>query len=78
MPSAAEPTLDPPLASVELGEWERNPIYVEPPKPWTVRWPWLVYVVLGAACAMLLGLLGRETIARHDAAARGEPAAKPD
>jgi hypothetical protein len=49
-----------------------NPQYQPPPKPWTERSPWLVYVVLGAASLVLLGLLGllgREAIARHDAAA---------
>lgn len=49
-----------------------NPQYQPPPKPWTERSPWLVYVVLGVASLVLLGLLGllgREAIARHDAAA---------
>jgi hypothetical protein len=43
-----------------------------PPKPWTERWPWLVYTVLGLASLVLLsllGLLGRAAIARQDRAA---------
>jgi hypothetical protein len=49
----------------------RNPDYRPPPKPWTERWPWLVYVVLGSAAAVLLGVLGalgREAVRHHDAA----------
>ena len=58
---------------------EENPIYRPTPKPWTERWPWLVYVVLGAASLVLLAILvmlGRQAIARHDAAAQptGSPA----
>lgn len=48
---------------------QANPVYQPPPLPLTERWPWLVYVVLGAASLVLLGILvalGRETIARHD------------
>jgi hypothetical protein len=50
---------------------EENPVYRPTPKPWTERWPWLVYVVLGAASLVLLAILvmlGRQAIARHDAA----------
>ena len=47
-----------------------NPIYQPTPKPWTERWPWLVYMVLGVASVVLLGILivlGRQAMARHDA-----------
>ncbi len=50
----------------------RNPEYQPAQKPWTERWPWLVYLVLGVAVAVLLGILGalgREAVRRHDAAA---------
>ena len=55
-----------------------NPIYQPVPKPWTERWPWLVYVVLSVASLILLGILGvlaRAAIARHDAAE--QPARSP-
>jgi hypothetical protein len=50
-----------------------NPAYQPVPKPWTERWPWLVYVVLASATLVLLLILGqlaREAIARHDAQER--------
>jgi hypothetical protein len=65
-------TLDPAPAETTLGAREKNPDYRPPPKPWTERYPWAVYVVLGVASAVLLallGLLGREAIARHGAPA---------
>jgi hypothetical protein len=52
-----------------LEEPTKNPEYQPPSLPWSERWPWLVYVVLSAASLVLLillGLLGREAIARHD------------
>jgi hypothetical protein len=52
-----------------LDERTKNPEYKPPPQPWSERWPWLVYVVLSVASLVLLGilgLLGREAIARHD------------
>jgi hypothetical protein len=61
-------TLDPAPAETSLGPREKNPDYRPPPKPWTERYPWAVYVVLGVASAVLLallGLLGREAIARR-------------
>jgi hypothetical protein len=61
--------LEPAPLRVTLGPIERNPIYQPPPKPLTERWPWLVYVVLGAACVVLLGILlalGRTALAQHD------------
>jgi hypothetical protein len=65
--------LDPKPAEASLGPRQKNPDYQPPPKPLTERYPWAVYVVLGAASLVLLGLLGllgRDAIARHDAAAR--------
>jgi hypothetical protein len=46
-----------------------NPSYHPAPKPWTERWPWLIYVVLGAgslALVAILAILGRQAIARYD------------
>jgi hypothetical protein len=40
-----------------------------PPVPLTERWPWMVYVVLGTGSLVLLiilVLLAREAMARHD------------
>jgi hypothetical protein len=47
-----------------------NAGYEPEPKPWTERWPWLVYVVLGAASLVLLvilAILARTTLSRNDA-----------
>jgi hypothetical protein len=74
--ASALPTLiEPPPARTTLGELrgepEKNPEYEPPPKPWSERWPWVVYLVLGTSSLVLLGILsmlGRESIARHDAA----------
>jgi hypothetical protein len=58
-----------PPVRASLGAIEANPDFVPPPKPLTERWPWLIYVVLGAA-GIVLGLvilsLARSTIAAHD------------
>jgi hypothetical protein len=67
--------LEPPPARGTFGSIEPNPNYQPAPKPWTERWPWLVYVVLGAASLVLLGILAalaREAISRHDAAELAE------
>jgi hypothetical protein len=64
--------LAPPPLRTSLGELAKNPDYRPPPKPWTERWPWLVYVVLGTASLVLLAILAglaREALARHDRAA---------
>jgi len=51
---------------------EPNPQFVSPPKPWTERFPWLIYVVL-ASVSVVLGAvifnLSRAAIASHDSAA---------
>jgi hypothetical protein len=63
--------LDPPPARGELGERQANPVYEPPPLPWTERWPRLVDAILGGACLVLLlilGVLARHAIRRHDAA----------
>ena len=63
--------VEPPPARAELGPQRENPDYEPEPKPWTERWPWLVYVVLGAACLALLAMLGvlaRTAVIRHDRA----------
>lgn len=61
--------LEPPPTRRLLGPRQENPAYVPEPKPLTDRWPWLIYVVLGAVSAVL-GLiiidLARQSIARHD------------
>jgi hypothetical protein len=61
--------LDPSPTRATLGELIPNPEYSPLPLPWTERWPWLVYVVLGAASLVLLAILvalGREALRRHD------------
>jgi hypothetical protein len=57
----------PPLA--DLFDGQGNPSYEPPPEPLDKRMPWLVYVALGIACAVLaviLGLLAFQAIRRHD------------
>jgi hypothetical protein len=65
------PTVEPKPERTQLeGEAQANPAYHPEPLPWTERWPWLIYVVLGTASAVLiaiLALLGKEVIRRHDA-----------
>jgi hypothetical protein len=65
--------LDPAPLRGTLGELAANPEYSPVPPPWTERWPWLVYVVLGVASLVLLVILialGREALRRHDQVAR--------
>jgi hypothetical protein len=68
-------TLEPAPTRLTPGPVLPNPDFrppEAPPKPWTERWPWLVYAVLGLASLTLLGilgLLGRAAIARQDRAA---------
>ncbi len=64
-----------------VGEVEPNPGYQPVPKPWSERWPWLVYVVLASASAVLLlilGLLAREAIHQHDARQAPSVAPQPE
>lgn len=70
--------LEPAPLRASLGPLQSNPVYQPPPRPLTERWPWLVYVVLGAASLVLLAILlglAREVLARHDQGAGhpGEP-----
>jgi hypothetical protein len=65
----ARPPQEPAQASLS-GPVERNPAYQPPPMPLSERWPWLIYLVLGAASLVLLGILAvlaRQVTARHDA-----------
>jgi hypothetical protein len=59
-----------PVQASLSGPVERNPAYQPPPLPLSERWPWLIYLVLGAASLVLLGILAvlaRQVMARHDA-----------
>lgn len=49
--------VEPAPVEIQLGPRMANPGYVKPVKPWTERWPGLVYLVLGAASAVLLVIL---------------------
>lgn len=60
--------LQPPPDRTALGPRAANPTYRPIPKPWTERWPALVYVVLGTASGVLLVLLillARGAVARR-------------
>lgn len=64
------PTLVPDPERLELANRKSNPAYVPPPKPLTERWPWLIYVVLGAVSltlAVIIAGLAQAAIVRHDA-----------
>ncbi len=64
--------LTPAPREAKLGDPETNPDYQPPPQTLGERFPWLIYVVLGAASLGLLtilALLARQAIARADAAA---------
>lgn len=57
-----------------LATRQENPDYVPPPLPLTERWPWAIYVVLGAACLVLAAVIasmGRQAIALADAQPKG-------
>jgi hypothetical protein len=65
-------TLDPPPVRLALAPAGRvdNPTYLPEPKPFTERWPWLIYAIL-AAISLGLGViiigLARTAIRLHDA-----------
>ena len=68
--------LDPPPGRGKLGALQRNPDY-NPQLPLTERWPWLIYVVLGAVSVVLAALivsLARAAIGGHDAERADEQA----
>jgi hypothetical protein len=69
--------LTPPPTRVSIGEAIRNPNFVPPPQPFTERFPWLIYAVLGSVTLILAAViasLSRTAIAIHDATAANEPA----
>jgi hypothetical protein len=72
-------TLTPAPERTQLeGDPQPNPSYHPEPLPWTERWPWLIYVVLGAASLTLVGILivlAREAMRRYDAAHPAAPSA---
>ncbi|HEY2893875.1 MAG TPA: DUF3999 family protein [Pirellulales bacterium] len=62
--------LDPSPRRLTPGEPSDNPDYEPAPLALTERWPWLVYVVLGAASlslALVIGSVGRAAIQLSDA-----------
>lgn len=62
--------LDSPPARLVAGGRQANPMYAPEPLPLTERLPWLIYVLLGAAVAVLLALiasLARAAIVINDA-----------
>lgn len=68
----------PPPVRLELGKRETNPAYVPPPIPFSERWPWAIYVVLGIASVALAGILlslGRKAVTLHDTEAKPEKVA---
>jgi hypothetical protein len=63
------PTLVPAPERLVLTDRRSNPAYVPPPKPFTERWPWLIYVVLGVVSvilAIIIAGLAQAAIVRHD------------
>ena len=63
--------LKPSPARVNLGTRQDNPEFIPAPKPLTERLPWLIYLVLGGASAVLAAVIakvGRRAIEVHDAA----------
>jgi hypothetical protein len=63
--------VQPSPAPAALSEGVVNPDFVPPPLPFTERYPWLVYVVLGTACVSLLLIvmsLARQAVNIYDSA----------
>ncbi|MBP85567.1 MAG: hypothetical protein CMJ64_02445 [Planctomycetaceae bacterium] len=63
--------LEPAPDRAAIGSRKSNPIYEPEPLPFTERWPWMVYLVLGLACLVLAAVatsLSRAAIAAHDTA----------
>lgn len=61
--------LEPKPATASLEPIVRNPDFTPPPLPFTERFPWLIYVVLGGVSAILLWLianLAKTSLKRHD------------
>ena len=61
--------LNPPPSRAKLSQIETNPAFTPPPVPFTERWPWLIYVVLGAVSlilAVIIISLARKAISIHD------------
>jgi hypothetical protein len=68
LPQKLEPAPD----RAMLGDLAANPLYEPEPLPFTERWPWAVYAVLGLACLVLASIavsLSRAAIAAHDSTA---------
>jgi hypothetical protein len=73
-------TLKPEPIAVTLGEREANPAYVPPTAPFNERYPWVIYLVLGIAAAVLFSILmllarraaRREEISEHHAPSEKE------
>jgi hypothetical protein len=69
-------TLEPAPARLTLAERRENPDYRPAPLPFTERWPWAIYVILGAV-SLALGLiiisLARTAIRVHDAGRAAAP-----
>jgi hypothetical protein len=67
--------LEPPPTRLTLGPRRENPAYQPEPKPLTERWPWLIYLVLGAVSlglGVIIADLARTAAALHDARRAGE------
>jgi hypothetical protein len=63
-------TLDPIPTRLRPSERRPNPSYRPVPKALTERWPWLIYVILGAISAglgVIIVMLARTAVRRHDA-----------
>ena len=68
--AAKVPPLVKPASRGFVSDFAENPNYAPPKTPLHEQMPWLVYLVLGIACTVLLAilaLLARHAIARHDA-----------